>query len=632
MGELPEFDDANVRVIVRRRGDASRRVLRHSPGHRCASAQLRCVAASRVAFLLAAVVVLVSLLIGGATAASTGSTSTTIDATGLSNGTFQVRCDANPAATQQTVTLVDGKAQDPRGPDYGTVSLGSVQRFDATGDGKADTVVELTCLAGANAHTGNVVVMVDAAEGPHQVATLVGQRPGPDSSVTGQLVVWVPAPTPTDPRCCPTGYRREVYAYRTGAFQLVSSEPRLASDYESAATTTTTPSTPIPPRRHRRTANPARRQTTAVPRGPNVTIATGQNLACALYKAGTVKCWGALISGSTATPTAISGLTNVTSLAVGSDAVCATLRDGTVECFGKNNFEQLGNGSTSDSAVPVKVTGVTHATAVTGGGGFACALIDNGTVTCWGLNDAGQLGDSSAFETVGPDGSVRAQHSPVAVPGIADAVAISASTELANGSGGGVCALLADKTVSCWGALHPGASEDRNESPQPVDGITGGTEVSAGANHACALVSGVVKCWGKNESEQLGSATPTNFPTGVLTVSQLNNVKSIAAGSYFTCALLGNGKVSCWGSAELGELGSRVTTQAPRGVEKATPDPVTVPLSGPADGIEASDGYACATLRSGGAECWGANTSNVLGRPRTPSGYSNLDPGIVEGL
>src|SRR5437588_412267 len=65
--------------------------------------------------------------------------------------------------------------------------------------------------------------------------------------------------------------------------------------------------------------------------------------------------------------------------------------------------------------------------------------------------------------------------------------------------------------------------------------------------HACALDAvGNVRCWGSGTSGQLGDGLMTDSSTPVV-VSGLSGVVSISAGPYTTCAVRGDGTVTCWG-------------------------------------------------------------------------------------
>src|SRR5262245_60623238 len=75
-------------------------------------------------------------------------------------------------------------------------------------------------------------------------------------------------------------------------------------------------------------------------------------------------------------------------------------------------------------------------------------------------------------------------------------------------------------------------------------------------------------------------------------------VTPIALGVSFGCALLGDGRVRCWGANDEGQLGDG--SQVPR------LGPTTVPgLEGVAE-IGAASNHACARLRDGTVRCWGS--------------------------
>ena len=139
-----------------------------------------------------------------------------------------------------------------------------------------------------------------------------------------------------------------------------------------------------------------------------VAVSAGVSDSCAVMSNTTVECWGddtygQLGDGVTATnsasPVAVSGITNAAQVATGDGTSCAVLTTRTVDCWGQGTSGQLGNGATSDSSTPVGVTGISNAVQITVGGQSACALLLNGSIACWGLNNDGQLGDGSTSST-----------------------------------------------------------------------------------------------------------------------------------------------------------------------------------------------------------------------------------------
>jgi alpha-tubulin suppressor-like RCC1 family protein len=154
------------------------------------------------------------------------------------------------------------------------------------------------------------------------------------------------------------------------------------------------------------------------------------------------------------------------------------------------------------------------------------------------------------------------------------------------------------------------------------------TQISAGGNHTCALLSGgTVVCWGADWAGQLGDgATITPPVPGVRTVSgvwipvqvkdvvgtgTLSNVTQISARGDHTCALLNDHTIECWGNNYDGQLGNGTTTQS------STPVQVkdvggTGTLSNVTQ-ISAGGWHTCALLNDHTVECWGAGDSGQLG-------------------
>jgi alpha-tubulin suppressor-like RCC1 family protein len=117
--------------------------------------------------------------------------------------------------------------------------------------------------------------------------------------------------------------------------------------------------------------------------------------------------------------------------------------------------------------------------------------------------------------------------------------------------------------------------------------------IDAGYVYSCALTtSGGVKCWGANDTGQVGDGTTTQRLTPVDVSGLTSGVIAIAAGYVHTCALLSSGAVKCWGKNSNGQLGDGTTTQ------RLTPVNVSGLTSG-VTALTAGDNETCA-LKTGG--------------------------------
>jgi len=193
-----------------------------------------------------------------------------------------------------------------------------------------------------------------------------------------------------------------------------------------------------------------------------------------------------------------------------------------------------------------------------------CAVLDDGNVVCKGAGFAGELGRD-------PSGDY-----PMPVAGYAPVNLGTGRTasEVALGDAH-TCALLDNGDVKCWGAnnygqLGQGDTTSRGMLPGSMgDALSAiplgrpATAITAGRNHACALLdNGVVKCWGRNDTGQLGIGSTDNIGDAAGEVAALAGVSlgsgrsavAIDGGSH-SCALLDNGAVKCWGENGGGQLG-----------------------------------------------------------------------------
>jgi alpha-tubulin suppressor-like RCC1 family protein len=285
-------------------------------------------------------------------------------------------------------------------------------------------------------------------------------------------------------------------------------------------------------------------------------VAAGWAHTCVLTKSGGVWCWGynkngELGNGKTAdssVPVEVSGLSyGVTAIGTKEDHTCAVTAGGAVKCWGYNAEGQLGDGTRTSRSVPVEVKGLAGgALRVALGWGHTCVLSAAGGVNCWGNNEYGQLGyGQEAPSRLAP---VNVQD---AYSGVID---ISAA-------GGQTCALFSGGGIRCWGnnkygQLGDGTGETRNYPVEVAGMDQGAAKVTVGWNHTCAVMgSGGLKCWGWNYYGQLGDETRVSRSRPVDVLRFLEDAVAIAPGWAHTCAITAAGGVKCWGRNESGQLG-----------------------------------------------------------------------------
>jgi len=349
-----------------------------------------------------------------------------------------------------------------------------------------------------------------------------------------------------------------------------------------------------------------------------VQVATGQDHTCAVTATGEVWCWGRneygqLGDGTTLdrlTPVRVSGLSGALQVAVGSEHSCALRNSGRVFCWGSNSNGLLGNGPQPHSSTPVRVLRVTNVTQIAVGSGHSCALSGTGEVQCWGNNWAGQLGDGTTWD----------RQSPVRVLGPAGQRAV----EVVAG-GAHSCARLNTGRVFCWGFNRDGqlgdGTDDNHLVPVRVRNLSNVAQISAGGFHTCALRSnGRVFCWGNNVFGALGDGGSWTQRLEPVRVVGLTMATQIAAGSLHSCALRESQRVFCWGYNGFGGLGDGTD-----GVMNSRGTPARVLSLSGAMQVAAGSVHTCAVQEDGDALCWGGNFHGQLGdgtainRPRPVS-------------
>ena len=234
--------------------------------------------------------------------------------------------------------------------------------------------------------------------------------------------------------------------------------------------------------------------------------AAGATHTCIVTNLGGVKCWGGNASGQLGdgttvdrpTPVDVLGLTSgVTHVAAAASHSCALMSGGGVKCWGGNSFGQIGDGTTTSALTPTDVFGFqSGATGISVGTAHTCAANTAGGLKCWGRNEYGELGD----------GTTTNRSMPVDVSGLDSSVASGGGGyfhHCAVVAGGAKC-----WGFSQSGQLGDGTFAQRL-TPVDVLGLAGGVaRLAAGIMHTCALkADGGVKCWGNNGQGRLGDGT-----------------------------------------------------------------------------------------------------------------------------
>lgn len=153
-------------------------------------------------------------------------------------------------------------------------------------------------------------------------------------------------------------------------------------------------------------------------------------------------------------------------------------------------------------------------------------------------------------------------------------------------------------------------------------------QVAAGGTSSCALYAdGHVKCWGSNDSRQLGIPTSLHRCGAYqcqwepAVVPRIDDAISIGVGMLYACALRRSGGVVCWGGNGAGELGHPASldgtcTNVLGQTTPCNPTPMAVGgLPSQTGAVQLSVGahHACVVTATRAIYCWGSNVSGQLG-------------------
>lgn len=360
---------------------------------------------------------------------------------------------------------------------------------------------------------------------------------------------------------------------------------------------------------------------------------------------------GGMVANSNINNISVTCTDNYTALQISGS--CSLLESNQIKCWGSNTYGQLGLGDTDNRGAAPDQMGDFLPTIdlgnpsrsvlqVTKSSVHTCALSDNGRVKCWGRNDDGQLGlGDTTYRGIVSD------QMGINLPAV-DLGAGRTAVQITVG-GAHSCALLDDGTIKCWGDNFHGQlgtgdeinhGIDINQMGEDLPVVNLGTgrsavSISAGSKHTCAILDDAsLKCWGLNQSGQLGLGSilseygnraadmGDNLP--VVDLGTGRTALQVSAGNNYTCAVLDNNSVKCWGWNGQGRLGlgdenDRGSLPEQMGDNLPAVDlgsiqvgpTIAIPIH--AQQVSAGYDHTCALTTFNNVKCWGDNGSGELG-------------------
>ena len=284
-------------------------------------------------------------------------------------------------------------------------------------------------------------------------------------------------------------------------------------------------------------------------------IAGGESHTLTIKTDGTLWAWGkndfgqlglgtSGLANYKSSPTQVGALTDWLNIAGGIYHTLATKTDGTLWAWGRNNNGQLGLGNITNYSSPKQVGALTTWSKIACGGIHTLAIKTDGTLWAWGDNGSGQFGLGDTLD----------RSSPVQVENATNWANIAAGN-------GHTLAIKTDGKLYAWGANQGTGQVGMQSSAlnifsvMQIGALTNWANIAGGGRFSLAIkTDGTLWSWGYNGYGQLGQGNITNRSSPVQ-VGALTSWLNVACGYEYTIASKTDGTLWAWGKNDVGQLG-----------------------------------------------------------------------------
>ena len=238
-----------------------------------------------------------------------------------------------------------------------------------------------------------------------------------------------------------------------------------------------------------------------------------------------------------------------------------------------------------------------------------------------GSGGSGGTGGSGGSGGIGGTGGSGGGHLPVCTPATPSPCA---RIERIEAGGTFNCGIFDDGTTRCFGYNDSHQLGDPTLSPSVYGSgvaheLLAPKALSLGQHHGCALDGTDLRCWGRNNLGQLGTGDAIYGSEPRFVLAGADEVSTL---SRSTCARVGGG-VLCWGVL----LNGQAWLGTEEGEYTATPTPLAE-LAGVTRVVVGSM-FGCAVVGTDGVVCWGRGIMGQLGNGDTAD---SAEPVSVSGL